>query len=279
MKFVLGLLVAVVALCGVAFAELLTPYEFTVEFMRALAEALPAAKVSSDRSLQLTVRHRDGRESTIELANPYRDYSQDPKRLDQLVRSFANAIGGAREAAPLDRARIVPVIKDKQWITDVEKTLAARGTPQETAYESFNNELIIVYAEDDPTRTRYLAKQEVASIDRQELRSLAIANLKRIMPKIQAEVDGGLYLVSAGGDYEASLLLIDEIWSGGQFQVNGDIVVAVPARDALLVTGSRERAALRRMREAATKLAAQGPHGLTDTLFVYRNGRFSKFGR
>ena len=46
-----------------------------------------------------------------------------------------------------------------------------------------------------------------------------------------------------------------------------------------MVTGSRARSGLRRMREAAAKLAAQGPYGLIDTLFVYRDGRFSKFGR
>jgi hypothetical protein len=29
----------------------------------------------------------------------------------------------------------------------------------------------------------------------------------------------------------------------------------------------------------AAEFAAKGPYGLTDTLFVYRSGRFTKFGR
>ena len=86
-------------------------------------------------------------------------------------------------------------------------------------------------------------------------------------------------MLSAGGDYEPSLLLIDDIWSSGQIKVTGDIVVAVPARDVRLVTGSRSRPGLKGIRELATKFRAQGPYGLTDTLFVYRNGRFTKFGR
>jgi uncharacterized protein YtpQ (UPF0354 family) len=88
-----------------------------------------------------------------------------------------------------------------------------------------------------------------------------------------------VFLVAAGGDYEASLLLLDDVWSGGQIKVNGDIVVAIPARDVLLVTGSRDRTGVRKVRELATKLVAEGPYGLTDALFVYRNGRFTKFGR
>jgi hypothetical protein len=47
----------------------------------------------------------------------------------------------------------------------------------------------------------------------------------------------------------------------------------------LLVTGSRDRSGLKRVRDLAAKYAAEGPYGLTDALFVYRNGRFTKFGR
>jgi hypothetical protein len=46
----------------------------------------------------------------------------------------------------------------------------------------------------------------------------------------------------------------------------------------LLVTGSRNRAGLKRVRELTAKFVAQGPYELTDTLFRYRDGRFTKFG-
>src|SRR5215475_3164462 len=151
------MLVGLIAMCGVALADVLTPPDFTIAFMRALAQALPNAKVASKQDLQLTVSHADGRETTIELTNSYRDYAQDPARFDQLVRSFARATGQSGQsgnAAGLDRSRIVPVIKDRKWVEDLRKTLEARGTPQESLFEPFNNELVIVYAEDDPTRTR-----------------------------------------------------------------------------------------------------------------------------
>jgi uncharacterized protein YtpQ (UPF0354 family) len=51
-------------------------------------------------------------------------------------------------------------------------------------------------------------------------------------------------MITAGGDYEASLLLFDDIWSGGQIKVEGDIVVAVPAKNVLLITGSQNRKGL-----------------------------------
>ena len=86
-------------------------------------------------------------------------------------------------------------------------------------------------------------------------------------------------MMTAGGDYEASLLLFDDIWRGGKIKMNGDIVVAVPAKDVLLITGSNNRKGIAAVRELAAKYKAESRYEITDTLFVYRNGRFVKFGR
>ena len=66
--------------------------------------------------------------------------------------------------------------------------------------------------------------------------------------------------------------------TGDQIKVNGDVVVAVPAKDVILATGSRDCKNLKAMRQLASDLA-KGSYGLLDTLFVYRKGRFVKFGR
>jgi len=278
MRALLALLISVVALCGMARADVLAPRPFAEEFARALKTALPSAVVTVTGDLQLKITDARGGDTTMFLTNPYRDYQLDPKRFGHLVQAFAAALSQSRSApAQFDRSRIVPVIKDRQWLADLHKTLKARGADQEHLFESFNDELIIVYAQDDPSRMRYLTTKEEIGVDRQELRALAVANLLRILPKIEMQGDGHVSLIRAGGDYEPSLLLVDDIWSGGQIKVNGDIVVAVPARDVLLVTGSRDRSGLKRIRELAAKFAAQGPHRLIDTLFVYRDGRFSKF--
>jgi uncharacterized protein YtpQ (UPF0354 family) len=106
---------------------------------------------------------------------------------------------------------------------------------------------------------------------------LALGNLHRLLPRIEMrEGADDVLLIEAGGTYEASLLLAGGIWSSGQIKVDGDIVVAVPNRNALLVTGSRNRRGIARLRVMAAELAA-GPYALTPTLFVYRDGKFLKF--
>ena len=49
--------------------------------------------------------------------------------------------------------------------------------------------------------------------------------------------------------------------------VDGDIVIAVPTKDVLIATGSRNAPGLARLRAAAAKFAS-GPNGLTTALFA-----------
>jgi len=110
-----------------------------------------------------------------------------------------------------------------------------------------------------------------------ELRSLACENLKRLLPKIEYHGTNGLYMVTAGGNYEASLLLLDSIWHGGQMEVQGDIVVAIPTRDLLLVTGSKDARGIEKVKQMVKKATSRGAYRLIPQLFVYRNGKFEEY--
>jgi uncharacterized protein YtpQ (UPF0354 family) len=258
-----------------------TPATFTARFAEALQAALPSAKVSIVRDLQLDIRRTDGTSATVSLVNNYRDYSADPKWFVDVVKAYAAALAkpAGKQAAKHDRTRIVPVIKDRPWLAELQGQFRQQDASQQPVFEDFNNELVVVYAEDTSDRTRYLSSSESLGVERSKLRALAVDNLMRIMPRIDLRQGGdGLAMMTSHADYGASLLLVDSIWAGDQIKVDGDIVVAVPAKDVILITGSRNRKGLKAMRTAAPKLA-RGSYGITETLFVYRKGRFVKFGR
>lgn len=280
-RVVVCMAVVAAAFLSAARAEPLDAQGYTRELARALAAALPSRTVTVVRDFELGIRQADGTLTTLSVANLYSDYRRDPGQLRAIADTYAKALSRPAAApAALDRARIVPVVKDRQWLLDSHAALKARGAAQEHLFDELNGELVIVYAEDSPGATRYLMSTENIGGGRDGLRELATENLVRLLPKIEMRTHDDLFsIVSAGGDYEASLLLIDGIWSGGQIKVDGDIVVAVPAKDVLLITGSRNRKGLAAVRALAAKLAAQERYRITATLFVYRDGRFTKFGR
>jgi len=257
--------------------------EFTRYFAEALRHARPNMKVVIVKDLELKITSADGRDLTSFLDNAYDTYKLDPKaKADVIQRFVASALetaDGVRDG--VDRTRIVPVIKDRPWLEETRQALLARGAKDvpEHVFEDFSPDLVVLYAEDSPNNIRYLGAKdlELANIDRSELRALATDNLKRLLPKIERRGSNGLYMLTAGGNYEASLLVLDSIWSAGNIDVQGDIVVAIPARDLLLVTGSRDPSGIEKVKQMVRNEASGGAYRLTSKLFVYRHGRFDEF--
>lgn len=278
-KRVLVIAAAMMVLAGAVRAEVLSPQAFTEAFAAAVVKAEPSAQVTVIGELRTDTRNAKGEATTSDLRNAYNVYRLNPQDLDGILAKYAGLlidILHAGDAPPLDRARIVPVIKTQRWLDGVRQEMT---TPErQPLTEPYNSELIVAYAEDRPSSIRYLNGHDDVG-DRAKLHDLALSNLHRLLAKIDMRPGGdGIFLVEAGGDYEASLLLADSIWSSGQFQVDGDIVVAVPAKNALFVTGSRNRTGLKKLRAIAAEIAA-APYGLTPALFVYRGGKFEVFSK
>jgi len=283
MKYVLALIVALAAVCSTTCsslrAETLSPEAFTRELARALTTALPASMIAVKGHLQISVKDANGRERILALTRTYEDYVADPARFEEIVTVAVEKLSQPlQQALTVDPSRIVPVIAHRQGLVDLRNRIKAQAKDQEPLAEDYNDELVIVYAEDNPRLMRYLTTQENIGVSRQELRPLAVRNLVRILPKIRMETISGVGMISAGGNYEASLLLVDGLWTGGRIKVDGEIVVAIPSRDALLFTGSRSQGGLNVLRDLAPKYVARERYPLIDKLFVYRDGRFTKYG-
>lgn len=281
MKRLFALLSLVAALAVHAAAEVLSPEQFTEEFNAALVEALPDATVTVVEPLQLTIKSVSGEEARAFLDNAYSEYSGKPAiKSDVVARYVASFADSTKASGPLNPQQIVPVIKDREWSKEMRRAAKARSgePPAEQVIEKLNDDLVIVYAEDTPENIRYFSPKNLqeAGVQKDQLRALAIANLRRILPHPEA-VNGPLVSMMTGGDYVPSLLLLDEIWSAEQLGVEGEIVIAVPTRDVLLFTGSNNKDGVRKLRELARKTAADGPYSLTDRLFVYRGGKFERF--
>jgi uncharacterized protein YtpQ (UPF0354 family) len=242
-----------VLLSDAAGAANLTQRVFTETVAEAARTAMPSAKVSVTDDLQIQIEYGSGRgTATISLANAYDLYLNDPRHLKQVIRIYVEGMSlPARNAIakPVDRSRIVPVVKTRGWFDHTQRVYRADGKELQYSEGPFADELIVVYAEDNSSAMKFLSTADDVG-DRSHLSDLALSNLLRLLPKIEMRAGAdNTWLISAGGDYESSLLLLGDLWSGGQIKVDGEIVVAVPAKDALLVTGSRNAAGIAHLRK------------------------------
>jgi uncharacterized protein YtpQ (UPF0354 family) len=255
------------------------PAAFTADLAARLATAAPDLQVTVVKDLELRVSPRGGGADdvlTIYLDNAYDELRGDPTRLGAIVDRFAKSTAEtlAAKDAKVDRSRIVPVVKDPAWLAEA----LARGGKGDKAqvWERYNRDIVVFYAQDSESTIRYLVESDLRDLGlaRSDLRALAVANLDSILPEVKLHAADGVYMITAGGTYEASLILLDAIWKSPQLAVKGDLVVAIPTRDVLLVTGSRDRAGLAQVRKMVAEAARDAPYRLTDTLFVRRSGRF-----
>jgi uncharacterized protein YtpQ (UPF0354 family) len=248
--------------------------EFILLYSKLLQERMPGNRVEFVGESALRLVTQGGKESTTHLDNLWLKYKAGTEDRAELIDKYirlAQALIDGDDKTP-ERQNIVPMIKDSQYL-DYMRPL------EEFATQHLCGDLWIVYAEDEPERIRTLKRVDIrrAGVDDSELRSVAIENLKRTLPPAEVHGPGPCYLMTAGGDYVASLLLLDYVWDQVAKMVSGDMVATVPARDVLLFAGSESSEGVNAMRVKSTEICNSAPHAISDTLIVRLNGTWSVF--
>lgn len=264
-------------------ADMLPAAVFTAELAAELKAALPKTTVTIVKDLQVTVETAEGGVMNCRLENAYAAYADDPAIKAEVMREFSQACSGmiATGGAAADVTRIVPLIKDRPFLEEARAEAARSGENSDAGlvWEGYNPELVILYGQDSANRIDYLRSEQLAELKlkRADLRALACRNLERLLPALEVVGKHGIYRLGAGGDYEASLLLLDSVWSRPELVVKGELVIAIPTRDVLLVTGSEDARGLAQVRRMVDQEWEQQDYRLTRAVFVRRTGKFELF--
>jgi uncharacterized protein YtpQ (UPF0354 family) len=259
----------------------LTERQFTRLYAEAVVLRLPGSRVKIAGQRELSVTLPGNRSLTAYLDNVWNECQHTPADRAEICDRYLNALVSAGQrmdagSGPPPTNSIVPVIKDDHFMADMRKRVD--GTNALVA-ERFVADLWITYAIDDDNQIRFLSEGErqKLGISLADLRALAISNLRNVVKEVSSRGDGPLHMITAGGTYEASLLLSDKLWSGMTNVVQGDFVAAVPSRDVLLFTGSGSPDAIRKIRAMGEEIHKDGSYLISKTLLVRREGRWEKF--
>lgn len=141
----------------------------------------------------------------------------------------------------------------------------------------FSDPLLVSYVVDagesyELVQYRHLAEE---GIDEAALHRIGLENLAQLANDRSTRVQpyGNIFAVMMGGDFEASLILLDALWDEHFRQfVGGDYAVAVPARDVLAFCDASSMAGLDELRHVIHRVFPAGDHLLSDRLHVRRQG-------
>jgi uncharacterized protein YtpQ (UPF0354 family) len=167
---------------------------------------------------------------------------------------------------PLTPGTVLPVLSSAPELPDDD--------PHSPVLDEFVDGILVGYTFGPPYGKRLITWQDLERIEepRRNLRRQAADNLDAKLS--EARVHGQPPALMLGFDGLAStLLLAESLWAGLADSVPGDLVVGVPARDVVIVTGSQSRTGMEKVRRAVNRVYFAGDrHLLTRQLLVRRAG-------
>jgi uncharacterized protein YtpQ (UPF0354 family) len=149
-------------------------------------------------------------------------------------------------------------------------------SPSDHAYSERNvldkyfEDLTVAYSVGPPYGERLITWSDLERIElsRRDLRRQAANNLDTV--RIHGQPPA---LMLSFQGLESSLVLADPFWDSLEGAVPGELVIGVPARDVVIITGSASQAGIEKARRAVDRVFfAGGPHLLMQDLLVRRDG-------
>lgn len=252
---------------------MLNENDFSEEFAKRLIKKVNGLKIYSINGLEIQTEFEDSNDYLHFLDNCYSEYLREPENIEEIFLKYLNAsesLYKPNESVSIND--ILPVIKDERFIKSIKEIKP--DFEKNHVYEKYNNELYIFYVEDTETNINYLSQENFAklNIEREELQKIAIENLSNSV-EIEKHGENGYFMLIADGNYESSLILLD-IWNEENFEVNGEILIGIPSRDVLIVTGKDDYENIERLYNTINEINESGDHLVSKKIFEYNNGKF-----
>ena len=133
-------------------------------------------------------------------------------------------------------------------------------------------ELHVCYLVDKGQSYEYIQNRhlEEDGISADELHQIGLRNLQNLIAQRNARVQlySNVFALLMGGDFEASIMLLDEFWNG-EFQkfIAGEYAVAIPTRDVLTFCDTQSPAGLNELQQVIDRVWPTGDHLVSNKIY------------
>lgn len=225
----------------------------------------------------LVVGSEPGKQRVVPLLTVYQNYCAAPHEKDELLEGFLSSFiykeppviaGRFRD----NRGQILPQILPQSMIEFSIKD------HQPLAVLPFVAGLSIAFVVDEPERYSYINQSvmERWQVCEEDLLAVALTNLRAISLQLQCHQEGegkrAVFTFENHDGYDASRLLLGRMMVEVSAQVAGQIVVAIPHRDALMVFGDADPEFVDSMSDQVERNFEVHSYPITAELLTFVNG-------
>lgn len=251
--------------------KLLTKQQFFEMIKQKLSLSVDNLKVSffSEDSLLMVYKNN---EFVFNYIKEYKDYLENPEIIDQIFAIIKSTFLSYIDFPKVNSEKVFPRIENEQFIKDSVKNVFAFDN---VVFHKFNEDLYVLFVHEYEGKNIPVQKSDLFDLNYsiEELWQKATNNLS-LLPDIKIGHGEGLFKIFAGGKYESSFILLN-LFLRREFNVPGDIVVAIPNRDTFFVTGSEDLEGLSKLRNVIEDIKNEGCPIISDKLFLLND--YDKF--
>jgi len=237
------------------------PSGFTAFVAQSFRQARPADRVRIAGELALDIQAPAG-EFTTDLHTVYGGCGRFPEHCDDIVAMFVNKISAVHVDAPVapKASQLRVVVRPEAYVDEMRRNAPPGAEP---VAAPLAGGLWMIGAADMPTAivmlntaglgSLKLSQAEILERGRRNMRADMIKALQGLEPPI---AEHGV-VAMIGDDYESSLLAFPDLWAALAAKAGGDLYVAAPAREIVIVCRADHRQALSALKQAAAAAAVQ----------------------
>lgn len=170
------------------------------------------------------------------------------------------------------RLKIYPWVKVELSDNDLdsgEKLLELREG-ESPVIRNWLADLIIMYVVDVGEYFHVIQNKDIPeSVSMDELHEIAVTNLARDVEYVLRVTSFG-YIITAGGDHEAGIICLDDRWRWLTEHLSDDLLVAIPAKDLVLILPKHDTQKMERFKEFIRNVFRDGDRLLSRALFEYK---------
>ena len=206
----------------------------------------------------------DGKSGSMFLLNLWNECQRSPEERAEIVDRYVRALTPPTHVrAELSTENVTVLVRDSEYFNFMAKE------ERDLVMDHLLGDLWVILAVDMPESINILSvkQHESLGLEKKELIRLGIANTERILGQMEFNPYGECFTIRCESiDYASSTLLLDYVWDQSANLIEGELIVALPARDTVLFTGSANAKGMQEIREETNHVVKNGHHVITESL-------------